>query len=29
LFDTLKLSAADSDTKFTFRGLDLPGAFAV
>jgi hypothetical protein len=29
LFDTVKLSAADSDTRFTFRGLDLPGAFAV
>ncbi len=29
LFDTVKISAADSDTKFTFRGLDLPGAFAV
>ncbi len=29
LFDTLKLSAADGDTQFTFRGLDLPGAFAV
>jgi hypothetical protein len=29
LFDTLKISAADSDTRFTFRGIDLPGAFAV
>jgi hypothetical protein len=29
LFDTLKISAADADTQFTFRGVDLPGAFAV
>ena len=27
-FDSLQLSAADTDTQFAFRGIDLPGAFA-
>ena len=26
-FDSLQISAADTDTQFTFRGVDLPGAF--
>lgn len=29
LFDTLQISAADSDTQFTFRSLELPEAFVV
>ena len=28
-FDSLQISAADADTQFAFRGVDLPGAFAV
>lgn len=28
-FDTLQLSAADTDTQFSLRGIDLPGAFAI
>ncbi|NJL82754.1 MAG: hypothetical protein HC890_07010 [Chloroflexaceae bacterium] len=29
LFDTLQISAADQDTSFTFRGLELPEAVTV
>ncbi len=28
-FDSLQISAADTDTQFTFRRLDLPGAFTL
>ena len=28
-FDSLQISAADADTQFAFRSVDLPGAFAV
>jgi len=28
-FDSLQISAADADTMFTFRSVDLPGAFTV
>lgn len=28
-FDSLQLSAADADTQFSFRRVDLPGAFVV
>lgn len=28
-FDSLQISAADADTQFTFRSVDLPGAFTL